>query len=60
MATPKNTTLMFHSKNDPALPSYNVNDRIGLRCSLFSKPLIGQGCTGKYYICDIIPYNPDQ
>ena len=44
MATPKNTTFMFHGKNDPP----------------FSKPLIGQGCTEKYYICDIIPYNPDQ
>ena len=60
MATPKNTTLMFHGKNDPPLPSHKVNDRIGLRCSVFSKPLIGQGCTEKYYICDIIPYNPDQ
>ena len=60
MATPKNTTLMFHGKNDPPLPSHNVTDRIGLRCSVFSKPLIGQGCTEKYYICDIIPYNPDQ
>ena len=27
---------------------------------MFSKLLIGQGCTGIYYICDIIPYNPDQ
>ena len=60
MATPKNTTLMFHAKNNPPLPSRNVNDRIGLRCSVFSKQLIGQGCTKKYYIYDIIPYNPDQ
>ena len=57
MATPKNTTLMFLGKNDPPLPSHNATDRIG---SVFSKPLIGQGCTEKYYICDIIPYNPDQ
>ena len=44
MATQKNTTLMFHGKDDPPLPSRNVTDRIGLRCSVFSKPLIGQGC----------------
>ena len=60
MATQKNTTLMFHAKDNPPLPSHIINDRIGLRCSVFSKLLIGQGCTGKYYICDIIPYNPDQ
>ena len=60
MATPKNTTLMFHGKNDPPLPSRNATDGIGVRCSVFSKPLIAQGCTEKYYICDIITYNPDQ
>ena len=53
MATPKNTTHMFHGKNDPPLPSRKVANRIGLQCSVFSKPLIGQGCTEKYYICDI-------
>ena len=57
MATLKNTTLIFNGKNNRPLPSHNVNDQIGLRCSVFSKPLIGQGCTGK---CDIIPYNRDQ
>ena len=60
MATPKNTTLMFYGKNDQPLSSRKIIDRTGLRCSVFSKPLIGQGCTEKYYICDIIPYNPDQ
>ena len=54
MATPKNTTLIFNGKNNPLLPSRNVNDQIGLRCSVYSKALIGQGCTEKYYICDII------
>ena len=60
MATPKNTTLMFHAKNNPPLPSRNVTDQIGLRCGVFSKLLIGKGCLEKYYICGIIPYNPDQ
>ena len=27
---------------------------------MFSQHLIGQGCTEKYYMVDIIPYNPDQ
>ena len=27
---------------------------------MFSKHLIGQGCTEKYYMVDIIAYNPDQ
>ena len=60
MATLKNTTLIFNGKDNLPLPSRNVNDQIGLPCSVFSKPLIGQGCTEKYYICDIILYNPDQ
>ena len=41
------------------LCSRSVNDQIGLR-KVFSKHLIGQGCTEKYYMVDIIPYNPDQ
>ena len=26
MATQKNTTLMFHAKNNPPLPSHTIND----------------------------------
>ena len=55
---PKNITLLFNGKNNPPLPSRTVKDRTGLRCSMFSKPLIGQGCTEKYYMVDIIPCNP--
>ena len=60
MGTPKNTTFIFNGKNNTQLPSRNVNDQIGLQCSVFSKGLIGQGCTEKYYVCDIIQYNRDQ
>ena len=60
MATRKNTTPIFIDENNPSVFSHNVSNRIGLHCSMFSKLLIGQVCTKKYYKGDIIPYNPDQ
>ena len=44
MTTPKNTTPIFIGENDQPI--------------MFL--VIGQGCTKKYYMVDIIPYNPDQ
>ena len=60
MTTPKkHEHLCLLARITLQLCSRNVTDRIGFQSSVYSK-LIGQGCTEKYHMADIIPYNPEQ
>ena len=60
MSVPKDTKLIFIGVSNLLLCSRKVNDQVGLKKSMFWKLLNGQGCTEKYYMVDIILYNPEK
>ena len=60
MRNPKDTTLIFIGTNNPPIMFSQRKRSNWSSKSMFLKQFIGQGCTGKYDMVDIIPYNPDQ